>query len=122
MTRPRRLTRARRLGYRLVARPRVVLRPDPMVPRGEVRVAAAVADEDSATAPAATPDPSNTSVLARPGHAVPEPDSASRAFLVVHTDGAAPARFDLGGALIAIGRGRQRRHPGRPQVSAITVS
>jgi len=48
------LTRARRLGYRLVARPRVVLRPDPMVPRGEVRVAAAVADEDSAAPPAAT--------------------------------------------------------------------
>ena len=35
---------------------------------------------------------------------MPEPDSASRAFLVVQTDGAAPARFDLGGALIAIGR------------------
>jgi len=98
------LTRARRLGYRLVARPRVVLRPDPMVPRGEVRVAAAVADEESATPAAATPDPTNTSVLARPGHAVPDPDSASRAFLVVQTDGAAPARFDLGGALIAIGR------------------
>ena len=97
------LTRARKLGYRLVARPRVVLKPDPMVPRGEVRVAAAVADEEAT--PAAVPaDPTNTSILARPGHAVPEPESASRAYLVVQTDGAPPARFDLGGALIAIGR------------------
>jgi hypothetical protein len=99
------LTRARKLGYKLVARPRVVLKADPMVPRGEVRVAAAVADEEAEAAPAVPADPTNTSILARPGHAAPEPESASRAYLVVQTDGAPPARFDLGGALIAIGRG-----------------
>jgi pSer/pThr/pTyr-binding forkhead associated (FHA) protein len=35
---------------------------------------------------------------------VPAPTAATRAFLVVQTDGAPPARFDLGGALIAVGR------------------
>jgi hypothetical protein len=97
------LTRARREGYRLMARPRVVLQADPLVPRGEVRVAAAVAD-DAAAPIEATPIPDATSVLARPGHAVPDPSSALRAYLVVQTDGAPPARFDLGGAVIAVGR------------------
>jgi len=32
------------------------------------------------------------------------PASASRAFLLVHTDGAPRVRFDLGGAVISIGR------------------
>jgi len=99
------LTRARRAGYRLIARPQVVLRPDPLVPRGEVRVAASVADDGLAVAPDATPIPTATSILARPGHAVPGPGAAARAFLVVQTDGAPPARFDLRGAFIAIGRG-----------------
>ncbi len=98
------LTRARRLGYRLLARPTVLLESDPAVPRGEVRVAASVADDAEAT-----PDPavvrSETSVLARPGYAVPGPDAPARAHLVVQTDGARGARFDLAGAVIAIGRG-----------------
>jgi hypothetical protein len=97
------LTRARKEGYRLMARPRVILRSDPLVPRGEVRVAAAVADDEAAPVEA-RPIPDDTSVLARPGHAVPAPTAATRAFLVVQTDGAPPARFDLGGALIAVGR------------------
>jgi hypothetical protein len=99
------LTRARREGYRLIARPHVVLRSDPLVPRGEVRVAASVADDGPEASSDATPIPADTSVLARPGHAVPGPDSAARAFLVVQTEGAPPARFDLRGAVIAIGRG-----------------
>lgn len=98
------LIRARREGYRLVARPRVVLRSDPMVPRGDVRVAAAVADAEAGEAVAQAPVPDHTSVLARPGHSVPAPDSAARAYLVVQTNGASATRFDLGGALIAIGR------------------
>jgi hypothetical protein len=97
------LTRARREGYRLMARPRVILQPDGLVPRGEVRVAASVADAD-ASAEAAQPLPDATSVLARAGHAVPDPNTAARAFLVVQTDGGPAARFDLGAALIAIGR------------------
>jgi hypothetical protein len=97
------LTRARREGYRLMARPRVILQADPLVPRGEVRVAAAVADDVEAPVEA-TPIPDATSVYARPGHAVPEPTAATRAHLVVQTDGAPPARFDLGGAVIAVGR------------------
>ena len=34
----------------------------------------------------------------------PPPDSAARAFLLVGQDGEEPVRFDLGGALISIGR------------------
>jgi hypothetical protein len=97
------LTRARREGYRLMARPRVILQADGLVPRGEVRLAATVAD-DAAAPIDARPASSDTVVLARPGHAIPEPNTASRAYLVVQTDGAPPARFDLGGALIAVGR------------------
>ena len=87
-----------------MARPRVTLQPDGLVPRGEVRVAAAVADADAAGPPPAQPLPDATSVFARAGHAVPEPTAAARAYLVVQTDGGAAARFDLGAALIAIGR------------------
>jgi hypothetical protein len=97
------LTRARREGYRLMARPRVLLQPDPLVPRGEVRVAATVAD-DAAAPVEARPAADDTVVLARPGHAIPEPTAPSRAYLVVQTDGGPAARFDLGGALIAVGR------------------
>jgi len=98
------LTRSRRLGYRLLARPTVVLEPDPAVPRGEVRGAAAVADDAPAT-PEAVVVSSETSVLARPGYEIPGPDAPARAYLVVQTDGGRGARFDLGGAVIAIGRG-----------------
>jgi FHA domain-containing protein len=97
------LTRSRREGYRLMARPRVTLQADGLVPRGDVRVAATVAD-DAAVPIAEAPMAENTVVLARPGHAAPEPNAASRAYLVVQTDGGTAARFDLGGALIAIGR------------------
>jgi hypothetical protein len=97
------LTRSRREGYRLMARPRVILQADGLVPRGDVRVAAAVADND-ATPIVERPMADQTAVLTRPGHAVPEPNAASRAYLVVQTDGGTAARFDLGGAVIAIGR------------------
>ncbi len=97
------LTRARREGYRLMARPRVILQADGLVPRGDVRVAATVADDDAAPV-AERPMADDTSVLAREGHSVPQPNAASRAYLVVQTDGGGAARFDLGGALIAIGR------------------
>jgi hypothetical protein len=97
------LTRARKEGYRLMARPRVLIQPDGLVPRGDVRVAAAVADE-AAEPIEARPTADDTVVLARPGHAIPEPNAASRAYLVVQTDGGAAARFDLAGALIAVGR------------------
>jgi hypothetical protein len=97
------LSRARREGYRLMARPRVILQSDGLVPRGEVRVAAAVADNDAV--PIAAPAVADaTAVLARPGHDVPAPGAPTRAHLVVQTDGGAPARFELGAALIAVGR------------------
>lgn len=98
--------RARREHYHLVARPTVTLVADPAVPRGDVRVAANVVDV--AVEPAPEPMPAqpadHTMVLARTGHEPAPPDSASRAYLLVHTDGAPRVRFDLGGALISIGR------------------
>ena len=101
------LTRARQRDYRLVARPRVTVMPADGVPRGEVRVAASVTDEeaDSTPQPEAPPATVDTMVLARTGHEMAPPASAGRAFLVVQTDGALAARFDLGGPLIGIGRG-----------------
>ncbi len=99
-------TRARRERYHLVARPTVHLLADPTVPRGDVRVAANVVDDEGERIPVqAQEQPSaQTIVLARPGHEVAPPDSASRAYLLVQTDGAAQVRFNLGGALISIGR------------------
>jgi hypothetical protein len=98
--------RARREHYHLVARPTVTLVADPAVPRGDVRVAANVVDVAGEPAPEPMPaQPSDrTMVLARAGHEPATPDSASRAYLLVHTDGAPRVRFDLGGALISIGR------------------
>jgi FHA domain-containing protein len=97
--------RARREHYHLVARPSVSLVADPAVPRGDVRVAANVVD---VAEPSPEPMPiqasEQTMVLARPGHEPATPDSASRAYLLVHTDGAPRVRFDLGGAVISIGR------------------
>ena len=100
------MARARRERYHLVARPTVRLVADPAVPRGDVRVAANVEDDDGDRVPEqqVAPPPAHTMVLARPGHEVAPPDSASRAFLLVRTDGAPQVRFDLGGALISIGR------------------
>jgi pSer/pThr/pTyr-binding forkhead associated (FHA) protein len=100
------MARARRERYHLVARPSVHLVPDPAVPRGDVRVAANVVDVAGEPIPAPMPEqPSaHTMVLARPGHEVAAPDSAARAYLLVRTQGAPQVRFDLGGALISIGR------------------
>ncbi|MEX0709699.1 MAG: FhaA domain-containing protein [Chloroflexota bacterium] len=98
--------RARRERYHLVARLTVRLVADPAVPRGDVRVAANVVDDDGEQVSHEQPaQPSDrTMVLARPGHEIASPESASRALLVVRTDGAAAVQFDLGGALISIGR------------------
>jgi hypothetical protein len=99
-------SRARREHYQLVARPTVTLVADPAVPRGDVRVAANVVDAAGEPIPEAMPAQlsDQTMVLARAGSAPAPPDSASRAFLLVHTNGAPRVRFDLGGALISIGR------------------
>jgi hypothetical protein len=98
--------RARRERYHLVARPTVTLVADPAVPRGDVRVAANVVDVASESTPEPMPAlaADHTMVLARAGHEPAPPDSASRAFLLVRTDGAPRVRFDLGGAVIGIGR------------------
>jgi FHA domain-containing protein len=98
--------RARREHYHLVARPSVSLVADPAVPRGDVRVAANVVDVVAEPSPEPMPIQASeqTMVLARPGHEPATPDSASRAYLLVHTDGAPRVRFDLGGAVISIGR------------------
>ena len=100
------LGRARRERYHLVARPRVRLLADPGVSRGDVKVAANVVDDVGDQ-----PDPeresvpaTDTMVLVRPGHEVASPESARRAYLLVRTDGAPAVQFDLGGALITIGR------------------
>ena len=98
------LTRARREGYRLMARPRVTVEADQAVPRGEVRVAASVSDD---AAPAeATPAPTDTGVMSQPAPppagTVEGPPPA--AFLVVQTDGGSATRFDLGASVIAVGR------------------
>jgi hypothetical protein len=98
------LTRARRERYTLVARPRVRLVPDPAVPRRDVRVAANVAD-DAGEHPrdaVARPVSPHTMILARPGHEAPDGDR--RVSLRVRTPGAPPVEFELGGALISIGR------------------
>jgi hypothetical protein len=100
------LSRARHERYTLVARPRVRIVSDPAVPRRDVRVAANVVDDagDRMRDDQPVPVSSDTMVFARPGHEVAAPDSAQRAYLLVMTDGAAPVQFDLGGALISIGR------------------
>ena len=99
------IARARRERYTLVARPRVRLIADGGTRRGEVRVAANVVDEGGAQLREAQPMPTNsdTMVFRRPADAV-TPDSARRAFLMVSTRGGRPVHFDLGGALISIGR------------------
>jgi pSer/pThr/pTyr-binding forkhead associated (FHA) protein len=99
------LARARHERYSLVARPRVTIVADDATRRGEIRVAANVVDERGDTPREAQPLPagSDTMVLtASTGAATPE--SARRAFLMVATRGSLPVHFDLGGALIGIGR------------------
>lgn len=100
------LGRARRERYHLVARPRVRLLADPGVPRGDVKVAANVVDDarDEARPEREAAPATDTMVFARPGHEVASPESARRAYLLVRTDGTPAVQFDLGGALITIGR------------------
>jgi hypothetical protein len=100
------LNRARHERYILVARPRVRIVADAGVPRRDIRVAANVVDDEGRRGLEDEPLPasSDTMVFARPGHDVAAPDSAQRAHLLVMADGAAPVQFDLGGALISIGR------------------
>lgn len=101
------LARARHERYSLVARPRVRIVADDAVRRGDVRVAANVVDDtgerlrDDRALPA-----SDTMVFARTAQddAAPAQDAANRAYLLVRTDGAPPVQFDIGGALISVGR------------------
>lgn len=98
------LARARHERYSLVARPRIEIIADESVRRGEIRVAANVVDErgsrlrDAGERVAS----SDTMVFDRP--APGSPDSARRAYLLVSTRGSRAVQFDLGGALIGIGR------------------
>jgi Protein of unknown function (DUF3662)/FHA domain len=102
------LTRARHERYHLVARPRVRLIEDRRVPRGEVRVAASVAEEESQARdrgdrPEASPPVTTDTVVFRSTEQA-SPDSARRAYLLVATDGQPAVQFDLGGPLITVGR------------------
>jgi hypothetical protein len=99
------LARARHERYTLVARPRVEIVSDEATRRGEIRVAANVIDERGGVPREAEPlrAGSDTMVLARP-ESIQTPESARRAFLMVSTRGSIPVHFDLGGALIGIGR------------------
>jgi hypothetical protein len=100
------LARARRERYRLVARPRVQLLADSTTRRGDVRVAARVADEAGSRVRDDRPVPptSDTMVFKRAAGDAEAPDSARRAYLLVSTAGSAPVQFDLGGPLISVGR------------------
>lgn len=99
------LTRARHEHYTLVARPRVRLVEDHGVPRGDVRVAAKVADDAGEQSRPDTPMPVTTdTVVLRSQRPDASPESARRAYLLVATDGQPPVQFDLGGPLITVGR------------------
>jgi pSer/pThr/pTyr-binding forkhead associated (FHA) protein len=50
------------------------------------------------------PQSSDTIVFTRPGQEAAPPDSAVRAYLLVSSEGSPSVQFDLGGALISIGR------------------
>ncbi len=99
------LARARHERYSLVARPKVQILADDNTRRGEIRVAANVIDERGERLPDAMPMPANsdTMVYNRP-EGRDAPDSARRAYLLVSTRGSRAVQFDLGGALIGIGR------------------
>jgi hypothetical protein len=101
------LSRARHEHYSLVARPRVRIVADASVAKGDVQVAANVVDDAGERMVGEERQPqaaSDTMVFPRAGHDVAAPDSAQRAYLLVCTDGAPPVQFDLGGALISVGR------------------
>ena len=99
------LSRARHERYTLVARPRVQIVSDDATRRGEIRVAANVVDERGDRMREATPMPAgnDTMIIDLPDDAA-APESARRAYLLVSTRGSRPVQFDLGGALIGIGR------------------
>ncbi len=99
------LARARHERYSLVARPKVQILADDDTRRGEIRVAANVIDERGERLPDAMPMPANsdTMVYNRP-EGRDAPDSARRAYLLVSTRGSRAVQFDLGGALIGVGR------------------
>ncbi len=99
------LARARHERYSLVARPKVQIVSDEDTRRGEIRVAANVIDERGDRVPDAMPMPANsdTMIFNRPDDR-DAPESATRAYLLVSTRGSRAVQFDLGGALIGIGR------------------
>jgi Protein of unknown function (DUF3662)/FHA domain len=99
------IARARHERYSLVARPRVSILADEATRRGEIRVAANVVDERGGRVEEAQrmPASADTMVYARQGGEA-APDSARRAYLLVSTRGSRPVQFDLGGALIGVGR------------------
>jgi len=101
------LARARREHYSLVAPPRVRIMSDGSTPRGDIRVAANVVDDqgDRVRDDRAMPVSSDTMVFNRPNSEPASPDSATRAYLLVSTEGSAAVQFDLGGPLISLGRG-----------------
>jgi hypothetical protein len=78
---------------------------DQHVPRGDVRVAANLVDDAGARLRKDRPLPasSDTMVFSRPEEPAPA-GGAARAYLLVRTRGGPPVQFDLGGALISIGR------------------
>lgn len=99
------LSRARHERYTLVARPRVRILSAESTRRGEIRVAANVVDERGDRMVDATPMPaSNDTMIFDAPDASRAPDSARRAYLLVSTRGSRAVQFDLGGALIGIGR------------------
>jgi hypothetical protein len=98
------MARARRERYTLVSRPRVRIVSDESTRRGEIRVAATVADERHDATHGAAPVPSSdTMVFDRPARDE-APGAARRAYLLVSTRGSRPVQFDLGGPMIGIGR------------------
>ncbi len=69
-------------------------------------MAANVIDEEGGILRPDRPMPAgaDTMVFTHPGSTPEAPESATRAYLLVHTENGAPVQFDLGGALISIGR------------------
>ncbi len=99
------LAHARRERYTLVARPRVRVMADNGVPRGDVRVAANVVDERGDRLREDRPMPASSDTMVfRQAAAEAPPDSATRAYLLVSTEGHAAVQFDLGGPVIGVGR------------------
>jgi pSer/pThr/pTyr-binding forkhead associated (FHA) protein len=76
------------------------------VRRGDIRVAAKVADDsgERIQAEVQTPVVSTDTVVFRQPEAATPPQSATRAYLLVATEGQPAVQFDLGGPLITVGR------------------